>query len=163
MQRQTYFLFVVFALLASALACNLEFGSSADNVASEETVSPDDSAGQDGSSTGQGAAEDLFAPVPGGVPIVQTTPESGNGTHPVFAWEPVDGATRYMLFVMDAEGYGYWSWEGSTTNVILGGFDTPPSDTAEGPRLTGPLQWAVVALDADDSFIASSPLRSVVP
>lgn len=109
------------------------------------------------------ASDELFVPVASGTLIIQTTPESGNGQHPVFAWEPVDGAVRYMVFVLNEAGRGYWAWEGAANTVMLGGFDAAPPPSAEGPRLTRPLQWAVIAIDADDSFIASSRLRPVAP
>ena len=68
-----------------------------------------------------------------------------------------------MLYVFHADGGAYWAWEGDATQVMLGGFDAPPSDSADGPRLTEPMRWAVLAVDADDHFIASSPLRDVAP
>jgi len=165
---------LVLALLAlSALACALP------GATDSQTAVPVGGAnsGSDGGNQNEGGAnqpasgaeatpagnDDRFIPVPGGVTITQTTPESGNGEHPTFAWEPVDGAARYMVNVYHADGGGYWSWEGETTEVMLGGFDAPPGPDADGPRLTEPMTWAVLALDADDHFIASSPLRSVAP
>jgi hypothetical protein len=168
--RRTIPLIVLALLALSVLACAFPGASDTQTAV---PVGPAQSGGsggsqpasgdQTGGESGLGRSDERFIPVPGGVTITQTTPESGNGEHPTFAWEPVDGAARYLLNVYHAEGGGYWSWEGEATEVMLGGFDAPPSPEADGPRLTGPMSWAVVALDADDHFIASSPLRPVAP
>jgi hypothetical protein len=156
-------------LALGALACGLPTGGTGDTPApdgidvppvGQDVMEGESDTSGDGS---QAAADDRYMPVPGGVSITQTTPESGSGAHPTFAWEPVEGAARYMLYVFHADGGAYWAWEGDATQVMLGGFDAPPSDSADGPRLTEPMQWAVLAVDANDHFIASSPLRDVAP
>lgn len=153
------------ALALSGWACALPVtGQSNTPAPGEAPVQEGEPASTTPTGTGPGDSQpELFMSVAGGVAITQTTPETGNGPYPVFAWEPVEGAARYMLFVFHQAGGGYWSWEGTATRVMLGGFDAPPPPTADGPRLTGPMVWAVVALDADDHFIASSPLRPVAP
>lgn len=163
---------LVLALLAlGALACALPGATDSQtavpvgpsNAGGGSGNQPEEGGDQPGGEAAPAADDDRFIPVPGGVTIVQTTPESGNGEHPTFAWEPVEGAARYLVNVYHADGGGYWSWEGEATAVILGGFDAPPGPDADGPRLTEPMTWAVLALDADDHFIASSPLRPVAP
>ncbi len=153
---------VLFALLLQACAFLSPDGSTPEP---EETVPnlPIPTLGKSTLPPVEEATSALFLPVPGGTEITLLTPESGNGAYPVFAWETVDGADVYLLFLLEEDGGGYWAWEGADTEVILGGFDEIPAPGVDGPILLEPMQWAVVALSADEHFVASSVLRPVAP
>ena len=42
------------------------------------------------------------------------------------------GAARYLLYVFHADGGAYWAWEGTATEIYLGGFDTEPDPDVDG-------------------------------
>jgi hypothetical protein len=85
------------------------------------------------------------------------------GNRPAFRWTAVQGATSYLLAILDAANEPVWAWQGAATEVILGGWDQPPPDDAPGPLITGPGQWFVVAVGADGVPIANSLLRPITP
>ena len=105
----------------------------------------------------------LYLPVDGIEQIELATPETGNGELPVFKWEAVEGASLYMVIVHRQDGKAYWAWEGSENEVILGNIQDQNTINSGGPRLLEPMTWAVVALDKDDKFIASSILQRISP
>ena len=88
---------------------------------------------------------------------------SGAGDHPTFRWAAVNGASTYLLAILTAEHVPVWAWQGAVTEVVLGGWDQAPPPEAPGPRLSGPSQWFVVALDASGLPLANSALRPVTP
>lgn len=77
------------------------------------------------------------------------------GTQPELTWGSVDGAERYRVVVLDGDDLPYWSWSGPETSVFLGGGQS--SDGA-GPSVGVGFTWSVIALDADNAFVASSPV-----
>jgi hypothetical protein len=81
----------------------------------------------------------------------------------MFRWQPVDGAVRYTLAVLTAANEPLWAWDGTATDVILGGWPGPPPPEAPGPVLIGPAAWFVVAYDATGTPIAVSDIRAVSP
>ena len=106
---------------------------------------------------------ELLLPVPGITEITLTTAESGVGSKPLFAWEPLPAAATYQLVVYDADGRAYWAWEGSATSVYLGGGDTPPPENSSGPMLGEGMSWAVLAFDDAGAPIGTSVIRSISP
>lgn len=101
--------------------------------------------------------------LPGVDEVVLTTPAEDQGARPTLGWEPVDGAVTYHLTVYDPDGAAYWAWTSEDTEVILGGFEEVPPEQAQGPRLTGPKTWHVLARDADGEVIAQSGVRPIAP
>ena len=81
----------------------------------------------------------------------------------VFSWVAVDGAASYALAVVTTEDEPLWAWQGAETEVILGGWSTPPPAEAFGPLLLGDANWFVVAFDAAGQPIANSVIRPVAP
>lgn len=81
---------------------------------------------------------------------------------PEFTWEPIDGAMRYQLVVIDDDG-PIWAWTGSTTAVRLGGFDTERPTGFPGPDVTDTTRWSVAALDKTGTIIAISDARALAP
>ncbi len=84
------------------------------------------------------------------------------GDRPAFSWTAVDGAVSYSLSVL-TEGVPIWAWQGTGTEVILGGWPVQPVPVAPGPLLLGPSTWFVVAYDAAGMPIANSVIRPVSP
>lgn len=85
------------------------------------------------------------------------------GNRPTFRWSAIEGATSYLLAILDAANEPVWAWQGTATEVVLGGWDQTPPDDAPGPLITGPGQWFVVAVGADGVPIANSVLRPITP
>jgi hypothetical protein len=97
-------------------------------------------------------------------PVTLLAPATtGAGERPAFRWEAVDGATSYALAVITAADEPLWAWQGAATEVILGGWSTPPPAEAFGPLLLGEADWFVVAFDAAGVPIANSVIRPVAP
>jgi hypothetical protein len=88
---------------------------------------------------------------------------TGAGERPAFSWVAVDGAASYALAVVTTEDEPLWAWQGAETEVILGGWSTPPPAEAFGPLLLGDANWFVVAFDAAGQPIANSVIRPVAP
>ena len=130
-------------------------------VENENVADPRDGVldGQDG----EKSDSTLFIPLDFSAEIEITTPENGNGPHPLFRWEAVDRAELYMLFVFDSSGGAYWAWEGEVTEIFLGGFISAPPDDVFGPILVEPMEWAVVAISAEGEFIGSSKVHQIAP
>jgi hypothetical protein len=87
----------------------------------------------------------------------------GAGTRPTFSWEPVPGAVSYTLAVLSTDDVPLWAWNGTATEIILGGWSTLPVPAAPGPRIVVPSKWFVVAHDAAGVPIANSDFRLVAP
>jgi hypothetical protein len=96
--------------------------------------------------------------------ITVRTATHGAGPHPVLAWKPVHGATRYLVSVNTKPGAPYWSWSGDTTKVRFGGgpLDTPKT-APTGATLTHQMRWFVVALGDDGRVLAASKPRPIAP
>ena len=104
-----------------------------------------------------------FLNVPGVGSIHLFTDVQGGGEKPLFAWESVSGADRYQLFVFDEAGEPYWAWEGTQTQVYLGGSDSQPPADSSGAAVGAGYHWAVVVYDSNGQVLASSELRSISP
>jgi hypothetical protein len=97
-------------------------------------------------------------------PLTLLSPATtGAGQRPAFRWQAVEGATSYALAVVTTADEPLWAWQGAPTEVILGGWSTPPPAEAFGPLLLGEATWFVVAFDAAGVPIANSVVRPVAP
>ncbi len=94
--------------------------------------------------------------------ITINTPVSGGGTRPILAWEPVNGADRYGVYLYAPGGRLYWSWQGREPSVPVGGRPQLRED-ALGPSVTEGMTWMVIAYDADQFPIAAGGLRPIDP
>ena len=104
-----------------------------------------------------------LADVPGLTEITVTTPPSGNGEHPLLAWEPVDPAASYSLVLTQADGQVYWAWSGVESQIWLGGSNDRPPATASGPYMVEPMTLRVFALNADGAVFAASQPIEIAP
>ena len=99
-----------------------------------------------------------------GFPVVDLVGPSSSGAaeYPLFGWEPITGAASYQLVVSGPSG-PIWAWEGSESEIRLGALESEPPAGYDGPRLSGPSCWSVVALDADGHVVAASEVVPVSP
>lgn len=87
-----------------------------------------------------------------------TTHTSSSAT-PSFSWQPVNGATRYVVLVSTvAPGALSWSWSGTGASVQYGDTSLPdlPGSAGEVWPVALPSSgytWSVLALDADGHII----------
>ena len=91
------------------------------------------------------------------------TDTQGVGEKPLLKWDSVANAGYYQLVVFDEAGKPYWAWEGSTTQIYLGGTDVQPPENSSGPFISNGYSWAVVAYNAENQPIASSAVRQISP
>jgi hypothetical protein len=95
-------------------------------------------------------------------PIELLTAESGGGTRPELAWEPVDEAFFYNVVLLDPTGRGYWGWEGTATAVHVGG-EPVIKEGLSGPSVIDGMSWQVAAYDSDLNLIALSRKQPIAP
>jgi len=88
--------------------------------------------------------------------------ESGNGTRPILAWDPVPGSFMYSLVVLTPDGEPYWAWEGVETSVHVGG-EPQLKDLAAGPSVVPGMTWSVAAYDDEFHVIAVSRKSPISP
>jgi len=81
----------------------------------------------------------------------------------LFAWEAVSGTSRYQLYIFDEAGEPYWAWEGTGTQIYMGGTDAQPPNDSSGPSIDAGYTWAVAAYDSDGKILAASEIRSISP
>jgi hypothetical protein len=153
MKRSRFFL-ISGILILSTLACNLSSGGSG--------TQPGGAATPASGNQPQSKSEPLLsAPGLGTVQLKTDTQEVG--AKPLFQWEAVANAARYQLILNDASGAPYWAWDGTGTQVYLGGGESPPPADSAGPTLEAGSTWAVIAFDSSGKVIASSEVRSISP
>jgi len=104
-----------------------------------------------------------FLSVPGVADIKLLTDVDGAGEKPLFKWEAVTGAARYHLILYDEAGEPYWAWEGTSTQIYIGGVPFEPSADSSGPSIEAGYSWAVVAYDADGNVLAASKIKPISP
>ena len=107
---------------------------------------------------------------PSGLPLVEGLavinvlgpPESGAGEVPLFRWEPVAGASRYLVAVLGPDG-PLWGWQGEETEIYLGGlpFERPPG--IAGPVIVAGTCWSVMVRDDEGHVMAVSEFLPVSP
>ncbi len=141
-------------LILSMLACNLSSGGSGTQSGGAATPASGNQP--------QSKSEPLLS-APGLRTVQLKTDTKGVGPKPLFQWQAVPNAARYQLILNDASGTPYWAWDGTGTQVYLGGGESlPPADSA-GPTLEAGSTWAVIAFDASGKVIASSEVGSISP
>lgn len=91
-------------------------------------------------------------------PIAVTVADPG--PRPLLTWAPVDGATLYLVTVLDSSGVGYWTWEGTDTEVHVGGTAEPD---AIGPYVFEDMTWRVAAQDDSGTLLAVSEPSPLSP
>ena len=82
------------------------------------------------------------------------------GPRPLLSWQPVAGATGYLVTVLDASGVGYWAWSGTATEVHVGGTSEPD---AIGPYVYEDMTWMVAAEDETGALLAVSEPSPLTP
>ena len=104
-----------------------------------------------------------FISTPGLANIKLFTDVEGAGGKPLFLWESITEANRYQLIVFDEAGEPYWAWEGTKTQIYMGGTDAQPPDDSSGPSIDTGYTWAVVAYGSDGKLLAASGVRPISP
>lgn len=104
-----------------------------------------------------------FVSIPGVSDITLLTEVKGAGEKPLLQWEPVAVAVRYQIIVYDEAGQPYWAWEGSTSQIYLGGTESQPHPESNGPSIEARYSWVVVAYDVSGNVSAASPIRPISP
>ena len=95
--------------------------------------------------------------------ITLLTAKSGGGIRPILSWQPVAGAQKYRVVVLDANTHIYWAWEGTSPSVPMGGGPKPAPKGSDGPRIAAGFSWSVVALGAHDKPLALSDREQIAP
>lgn len=117
---------------------------------------PSDAEGGAGTTTTAAGAAERVAAVPG-IDVIEVDEVDTSEARPLFAWAPVEGAARYSLLVFGEDGSAYWAWDGTDTQVHLGGGrDEPLPEDAEGPTIEHATSWFVVASAPDGTPLAAS-------
>lgn len=82
-------------------------------------------------------------------------------TRPRFSWDPVAGAERYSLVIVNTDGDSVWAWSGVETAVVVGGGEV--DRTGLGARISDPSWSLVIARAADGTAIAVGDATAVGP
>lgn len=168
MRMKTRVLTVVFGVAVTAAGCG---GGAADEPSTTEAaaVSTTSAGATAPTTTTAAATTTTAAPAPEGdmllaglTPITMTTPAEGGSIRPELAWEPIEGADHYAVYLYAPDGRIYWTWRGYETSVPVGGRPALP-DAATGPSVIAGMSWAVIAYDADLLPIGSSVLAPISP
>ncbi len=102
-------------------------------------------------------------PFPADAPvIIQLTAPQGGGARPLLAWEPVEGAAVYYVFVYAETSELYWAAVTTETEVFVGGAVQIPDDR-DGPRIATGYSWVVYAEDSEGNPVGSSPQATISP
>ncbi|HLO14675.1 MAG TPA: hypothetical protein VK206_07600 [Anaerolineales bacterium] len=104
-----------------------------------------------------------FISAPGLANIKLLTGVQGAGGKPLFIWEAITDANRYQLIVFDEAGEPYWGWEGTKTQVYMGGMDAQPPADSSGPSIDAGYTWVVVAYGSGGKVLAASEVRPISP
>lgn len=136
-------------------------GESKDAASSGDAVEDQIVAGSETTSTMSEVADEPGLSMANGVEIEQLTAKSGGGARPMLSWTPLSAADSYTVVVYGAAGEPWWSWSGSGTEIVIGGVETDVE--IGGPRADLGVRWVVMAFDADQNLVGSSPRRSIEP
>lgn len=161
------FAIVMFCVLAGAACSSSTSTDSAPTDSGAVDSAPAASDGAEGSSSdsASSATSDSIAAEPlliGAEPVTLLTPTEGGGPRPLMEWESVEGASEYLVVVLDGDGAPYWAWSGSATSVRLGGGELP-DDHGSGPIVESGALWSVSAYDSEGNLLAISGQRSIAP
>jgi len=154
MKKLNHFYILLAALLLSVVACGQSAGGG-ENPTTAATEPP--------TSVPTEVQSEPFVSIPNIPSIKQLTDASGVGEKPLFKWESVTGAERYELVVFDEAGAPFWAWDGTVSQIYLGGTDKQPSADSNGPSIAGGYSWAVIAYGAEGKVIATSDKRPISP
>lgn len=147
-------------LLAAGLACNVLGGGPAPAApGSDGTEAASIPTGAQDAGADDATQPDFVSFVD---PMTLTTPTSGGGIRPVLAWEPVEAADRYGVYLYAPDGSLYWSWQGRETSVPVGGRPQLRED-ATGPSVIEGMSWVVIAYNQEQLPIASAGPRPIGP
>ena len=164
--KHTRLLIALVVMVLVAIACGLPSGgngvesqSGTTPVSSEQIESPTEAL----TKVPTEIPSEPFLRVPGIERVNLLTDVQGGGEKPLLAWESIPGADRYQLIVFDEAGEPYWAWQGSQTQVYMGGSESQPPADSSGPAVGAGYRWAVVAYDAKEEIVASSELKPISP
>jgi len=157
MKNMLRFFITVTILLLSILACGTSSPAGGDESQPE---APTNVPTAEPTEIPQG---EPFVSVPGFESIELLTDITGVGEKPLFKWDAVTDAGRYQLIVFDEAGEPYWAWEGTKTQIYMGGTDEQPPADSSGPSIEAGYTWTVVAYNAEGKVIAASEVRSISP
>jgi hypothetical protein len=104
-----------------------------------------------------------FISAPGVALLKLLTDIEAVGEKPLLKWENVTGASRYQLIVFNEAGEPYWAWEGTNTQIYMGGTEAQPPEDSSGPSIGAGYTWAVVAYGSDGRLLAASEVRPISP
>lgn len=104
-----------------------------------------------------------FLSATGILPLKLLTDIAGAGAKPLFQWDAVPAADRYQVIVFDESGDPYWAWEGTQTQIYMGGTQEQPPVDSSGPSIGWGYTWSVVAYGSDGKLLAASEVRSISP
>jgi hypothetical protein len=104
-----------------------------------------------------------FLAAPGMTRVKLLTDAEAVGRKPLFQWEAIPGADRYQLIVFDEAGDPYWAWEGTQTQIYMGGTQSQPPVDSSGPSIGSGYAWAIVAYSSDGKPLATSEVRKISP
>ncbi len=149
MKNNRLYIFVAIVIL-SVLACGLPVGGSG-SPSKGPTNAPSEVQG------------DPFISAPAVANIKLLTEVKGIGVRPLFVWDAVSGASRYQLIVFDDGSEPYWAWEGTKTQIYMGGTDAQPPADSSGPSIGAGYSWTVVAYGSDGKVLAASNVRPISP
>lgn len=94
--------------------------------------------------------------------MVGMTAHTSGGASPFLSWQPVAGATKYVVFVSNVAPASLpWAWSGSATSVQYGDASLPGlpgSDSETWPVSVTPggYIWSVLALDSAGHIIGAA-------
>ncbi|MGA9191965.1 MAG: hypothetical protein WBZ24_09550 [Anaerolineales bacterium] len=149
---------ITLALLASSLACSTLFGASSTST-SEPSLAPSAVPAASPTQPQESGPVGFLDFLPS---MTLTTPTSGGGIRPVLAWDPVDGAAWYGVYLYAPNQELYWSWQGRETSVPVGG-RPKLNDDSLGPSVVEGMTWNVIAYDANNLPVASGGPRPIAP
>lgn len=147
-------------LLLAGLACSLSSGGNETSPTTETTLVSGEQVQNPTEAVVQG---ETYISAPGIESIHLLTDVQRVGDKPLFSWESISDAGRYQLIVFDENGEPYWAWEGTQSQVYMGGSDDQPPADSSGPSIAADYHWAVVAYDSSGQVLASSELRQISP
>ena len=160
------FLLALLIMATVLVGCGDDSAEDSDAAATSDPLATDEVDAQTDvpDTTTTAAAEDSTTDEPAverepAFPVLATAPTEP-GPRPLLSWDAVEGAARYDLMVLNAEGVAYWGWSGTETAIHLGGIEDPD---AAGAWVFEPLTWVVTARDADGQPLALSEQATLEP
>jgi hypothetical protein len=89
--------------------------------------------------------------------ITQVSSTAATGSPPIFSWQPVTGASQYVVTVTSAQdGSVLWTWSGNSNSVSFGdtAIDGMPGSGNDAWSIdAGSYRWSVLALDGQGQIV----------